>query len=267
MNISSSPPVGVIEQNFSQNSAFIMLFERAVNHMIKDPGQIIGAVLFPLVFFLLFSLIMSRVMQVNNFDYDQMLPAGIVIQAMIFTAMSSASVIATDYESGLYERFNTMPFNPMLPSLARVGADLIRGLLVILIITILAISNGMIFSAGIQGVILYFVFPLLFLFVISLAMGLIGHLQKDVRKSSAITSVIYLPLIMISTAFTPISSFPQSMQQWVSMSPVTQVIDVMRMAVIGNINFTDIVICIVVLSLLAAFFMYTTRWVIQRQSL
>ncbi len=247
-------------------SAGRILFGRVYKLMRRDPGQIVGAIVFPLIFFGLFTLIMGRVMAAQGFNYAQQLPAAIIIQAMLFTAMASASAIAADHMSGLYARLRTLPIDRSAPIMARVAGDLIRGSLAVAIIFTVALMQGLDFKAGWIWIPLFFVMPLLFLTVVSIGMGLIGHWLKNTDSASAMASILYLMLLMLSTAFAPVHLFPAWLRPLVGNSPVTQVIEIMRGSQIGQANTGDLLATLVTLSVLWLVFLRLNIFLLARDN-
>jgi ABC-2 type transport system permease protein len=70
----------------------------------RSPTAFAGAVLFPLVFFAGFSLVLWRMLDARGIDAGQYLPPAIVVQSMMLTAISSATLLAADAASGLLTR-------------------------------------------------------------------------------------------------------------------------------------------------------------------
>ncbi|REF26467.1 ABC-2 type transport system permease protein [Xenorhabdus cabanillasii] len=209
---------------------------RIFKHLQINIGQWVSSIIFPLVFWGLFSLIMSKIMFHDGFDYTQMLPASIIIQAIIFSAMANASSIAKDHQSGLYQRFKSMPVSPISIIFSRVFGDMIKGIVAIIVFTFIGWVSGMHFYSGWCSILLFTLIPLLFLITVNLGMGIIGHWLKIQEHTSAIVSMIYAPLMMISTAFAPLKSFPEWIQPIVYYSPVTSVLSVMRSALNGEFS-------------------------------
>lgn len=206
----------------------LVLGARAVTRSARNPGSIMGAVLFPLLFFALFLVVMERVMESRGFDYRQLLPSTIVAQAMLFSGMSSAYYIADDCRAGVLGRFRSLPIHRAAPLVGRSLADLARATVSIVVVVIVSLALGMRFERGLLSVVGFVVVALLFALAVSLGMGLIGYAASSPEAATSIASVPYLPLLMLSSGFAPVDDFPSWLQPVVRWQPVTAVIDAMR---------------------------------------
>ncbi len=205
-----------------------LLGARSVRGSSRNPASILGAIIFPLLFFALFNIVMRRIMAANDFDYVQLLPSAIVVQATLFAAMSSAYYIANDRLTGFTARLRSMPIHPTAALFGRAFADSARGLISIAAVLIVGVATGMRFEAGLGWLPVYVLVAVLFLIGAALTLGLIGYLAPSPEGASAIASIPYLPLLMLSSGFAPVEDFPSWLQPFVEWQPVTVTIDALR---------------------------------------
>ncbi|MEM7273796.1 MAG: ABC transporter permease [Actinomycetota bacterium] len=205
-----------------------VLGSRAVTRSLRNPATVMSAIIFPLLFFFLFFVVLERVMESRGFSYRQLLPPTIVIQAMLFSGMSSAYYIADDRQSGVTARFRSLPIHRAAPVIGRSLADLIRAFISMVVVIIAGLVVGMRFERGVAGLLGFVVVALLFALAISLGMGLLGYLAPSAQAASSIASIPYLPLLMLSTGFAPLEDFPGWLQPIVKWQPVTAAIDALR---------------------------------------
>ncbi|MEM9131655.1 MAG: ABC transporter permease [Actinomycetota bacterium] len=206
----------------------LVLGSRAMTRSSRNPGSIAGAIVFPLLFFGLFQVVMGRIMDAQGFDYWQLLPSTIVVQAMLFTGMSSAYYVADDKLTGITGRLRSLPINRAAPMMGRAIGDLARALVSMTVVLIAGLLGGMRFERGIGGFLGFVGIALLFAIAVSLGMGLIGYVAKSAVGATSIASIPYLPLLMLSSGFAPVENFPGWMQPVVSRQPVTATIDALR---------------------------------------
>ena len=206
----------------------LVLGGRAMVRSARNPGTILGAVLFPVLFFALFNLVLRRIMEARGFDYAQLLPPTIVVQAMFFTAMSSSYYVADDRRSGIIARFRSLPIHRSAPLIGRSVGDLSRATVSALIITGLGLATGMRFERGWVLALAYLGLTLLFALAVSLGMGLIGYSAPTPEAAASIASTPYLPLIMLSSGFAPVEDFPDWLEPVVRYQPVSATIDALR---------------------------------------
>jgi ABC transporter DrrB family efflux protein len=205
-----------------------LLGARSILRSRRNPATILGAVVFPLLFFTLFNVVMRKVMQAQGFDYVQLLPPTIVVQAMIFCGMSSAYYVADDRLSGFSARLRSMPLHRAAPILGRAIGDLGRAVLSLAVVVTVGVVTGMRFDRGVLGLVGFVALALGFALAVSLAMGLLGYIASTPDAAASMASIPYLPLLMLSSGFVSVENFPSWLQPIVEWQPVTCVIDALR---------------------------------------
>lgn len=201
---------------------------RATLTWIRNPASIMGAIVFPLVFFLLFNLVMRKIMTARGFDYAQLLPSTVVVQAMFFTAMSSAYYVAADRLSGMAQRLRSLPIRRSSPIVARSLGDVGRGAISVVVLVVVGVATGMRFRVGVGAMLGFVVVALVFAAVAALGMGLIGYRAGSAEAAASLAAIPYLPLLMLSNGFAPVGDFPRWLQSAVEHQPVTRTIDLLR---------------------------------------
>ncbi len=207
---------------------------RAIALWTRNPASMASALIFPIVFFTLFNLVARRMMTARGFDYAQLLPATVVVQAMFFTAMSAAYWVASDRLTGMTPRLSSMPVHRAAPMLARSVSEMTRGVISVVVLLIVGVIAGMRFQVGIQGALGFVAVALVFVAVTSMGMGLIGAMGSTPEAASSLASVPYLPLLMLSNGFVPVEDFPGWLQGFARHQPVTRTIDLMWALIDGG---------------------------------
>lgn len=205
-----------------------LLGRRAIERSRRNPASILGAILFPLLFFALFNIVLRRVMEARGFDYVQLLPPTIIVQAMLFAGMSSAYYVADDRLTGITERFSSLPIGRAAPAIGRSIGDLARAAASLAVLLVVGVVTGMRFDAGLAWLPAFIGLSLLFALAVSLGMGLIGLIASSPQGAVSIASIPYLPLLMLSSGFAPVEDFPAWLEPFVRNQPVTVVIDALR---------------------------------------
>ncbi|MEM8902927.1 MAG: ABC transporter permease [Actinomycetota bacterium] len=216
-----------------------LLGQRAIERSRRNPASVLGAVVFPLLFFALFNVVLRRVMDAQGFDYVQLLPPTIVVQAMLFAGMSSAYYVADDRLSGITERFASLPIGRAAPAIGRALGDLARAAVSLVVVIGVGVAAGMRFDAGLVWIPLFVLVALLFSLAVALGMGLLGLSASSPEAAVSLATIPYLPLLMLSSGFAPIENFPDWLEPIVRNQPVTVTIDALRaLAGDGDISST-----------------------------
>lgn len=194
----------------------------------RHPQSVASAVIAPIVFLLGFSAVMSRTMDAQGVDYAQFLPPAIVVQAMLFAAIGSGFMLATDTFTGVLRRMRTLPIPGGSVLMARTVADGVRGVISLAAVVLVAHVLGFRFEAGVLPAIGFVVVAVVFCMVTAAGCGTIGLAKGDPEATAAVLMLPYLVLLMISTAFVPAESFPSWLEPIVEWSPVSAAVDTLR---------------------------------------
>lgn len=223
-----APPAGAGRRRPNPATGTGPLLRRNLVLYLRSPASIAGALVFPCVFFLGFFGVLSEVMDAQGIDYAQYLPPAVVVQALFFTAMSSAFYLADERTSGMLARLKALPIGRLAPVGARVGADGCRAVASIVVLLVLGTLVGFRFEAGVAAAIGFVALALLFELAVSAGCAVVGLRVSSAAAAASLLTLPYLPLLMLSSAFVPVRAFPGWLQPVVEHSPVTATVDALR---------------------------------------
>jgi len=216
------------------------LYRRAIIRMTRAPAQLYFSLIQPLVWFLLFGQLFSRLTSFaggrSNFGTDNyetfFLPA-IIIQMILFGATSSALGIINDDQTGYLNKLRVTPINRFSILFGSLLADLTRMLVQVVVLTVI----GLIFGVRIAHYWYFLTFGVVIVVFFGLMMGGIGlYIGLSTRSTQAtflIINFLTLPLLFTSSAQLPISLLPDWMQVVAHVNPLTYAIDSLRAIVVG----------------------------------
>lgn len=213
---------------------------RNVLRLRRNPASLVGAVVTPTVFFLGFFVVMRKVLEAQGIDYEQFLPPAIVVQAMIFVAMSSAYFVADDRSRGMADRLRSLPMGPGVVLAARIGADMGRAVISLAVVVALGLAIGFRFEAGPLPALAFVALALGFAAALALAFGFIALTAANPESAVQSLSLPYIFLFMLSVAFVPAESFPGWLEPVVREQPVSRVIEALRALSTGGPTATDL---------------------------
>src|SRR5262245_25426627 len=88
-----------------------------------QPWRIVGELLFPIMFVLLFGYVFGSAMVVpGGGDYREFLMPGLFVMTMAFGIGNTMTVVAADVERGVMDRFRSMPISRMAVVAGRCSA-------------------------------------------------------------------------------------------------------------------------------------------------
>lgn len=213
---------------------------RHLIYLSRTPEVMASVVLFPIIFLSGFLLTFQRLMANQGIDYVQYLLPIITLQAIFFTAMSSAVTIASDIKTGMLQRCRVMPISRIAVLGGLVVAYLVRAVISTAILLIFAHLYGFRFQAGILAIIGFF--ALIILFTTTCVTGY-AVLALSIRKPDLVqllAVIPYTPLLLLSTGFSPAENFPHWLQLFVRFQPVSCTAKALRALINGTELFSPL---------------------------
>ncbi|NMN96343.1 ABC transporter permease [Antrihabitans stalactiti] len=214
---------------------WLALTSRILRIMAK--GELIVALIVPLVFALSFYLPLKYIMQARDVvdNYAQFVMPIIVLQSMGFTAMSAAQRAAFEALTGLNTRMQSMPVALLAPLAARMASAFVRSLFAM----IAAIGWGYLIGfrfAAVDQAIYFMAFVMAVGTVLALGADAIGTLTESPEAVSQAITLPYLILGMLSSGFTPVSEFPDWIEPFVRNQPISHFSYVLRDLSAGGVS-------------------------------
>ncbi|WP_244976014.1 antibiotic transporter [Nocardia huaxiensis] len=194
-------------------------------------GEILTAILAPATFTISFYIPLNRVMTFSGTgfsSYAQFMAPIVILQAAAFTAISAAFRAATDMVSGLDRRFDAMPMHPLVPTAARMSANIFRAAVAMVSALISAHVIGFRFYGGWAHTLGFVGLGMLIAFAFNLGADVIGTVTKSPEATTQMLVLPPLILGMLSTGLSPVKQFPQWVQPFVRNQPVSQFADGLR---------------------------------------
>ena len=204
-----------------------LLTGRSLRHITRSPDTIITTVITPIAIMLLFVYVFGGAIDTGSDSYvDYMLPGILLITIASGVAYTSYRLF-TDMQSGIFERFQTMPIARSSVLWAHVLTSLVANLISVVVVVGVALLMGFRSEAGVlvwlavAGILILFTLALTWLAVIA------GLSAKTVDGAGAFAyPLIFLPFI--SSAFVPTDTMPSPVRAFAENQPVTSVVNAIR---------------------------------------
>jgi ABC transporter DrrB family efflux protein len=201
----------------------------------RVPRLLVFTLIQPVVFVLLFRYVFGGAIKVpGSISYVDYLMPGIFVQTVVFGATNTAIGLATDVQSGLLERFRSLPMARSAVLTGRTFADLARNVLVVALMSAVGFAvgfhvhtNAALFLAGILLV-------LLFSYVFSWIFATVGLAIGDPETAQAASFPVLVPLVFASSAFVPVSTMPSWLQPFAEHQPVSATASAARALMLGG---------------------------------
>ncbi|MGE2713821.1 ABC transporter permease [Mycolicibacterium litorale] len=215
-------------------NALAALTERVVISTVRDL-DLLFAILAPVVTFIGLTFILRNVIDTGGMSYPQYVLPAIVIQAMVFSSMTTADRAARDQASGFGVRLRTMPMSAAVPLMARMLYCLLRGILGLVASLAVAYLFGFRMTGGWLYAVVFVAISLVLTIALSLGADATGTRLSHMEASSQVLLFPQLMLVLLSTGLAPLDSFPGWVQPFVQYQPVSQVAETLRGLSTGHV--------------------------------
>ena len=205
----------------------MVLLGRSLRHIARSPDTIITTAIMPIAFMLLFVYVFGGAIQTGSDSYVNYLLPGILLITIASGISYTAYRLFLDMQSGIFERFQSMPIARPAVLWAHVLTSLVANLISLVVVVVVALVMG--FRTGtnvlgwlaVAGILILFTLALTWLAVIP------GLTAKTVDGASAFSyPLVFLPFI--SSAFVPTESMPGPVRAFAENQPVTSIVNTIR---------------------------------------
>ena len=214
-------------------TAFGLLTGRLLRNGWLD---LVFAALVPVSTLIGLTFMLGGVIATGDMSYVQYILPAVVVQAMLFGALTTTDRAAGDKASGLGSRMRTLPISPYAPLLARMAYCLIRGLLALVASVLAAYLLGFQLTTGIGHAAAFIALALTLTLAVSFGADATGSKAGRAEVASQLLLIPQLFLVMLSTGLAPVEAFPTWLHSFVRYQPVSLITDALRGFTSGHID-------------------------------
>jgi ABC-2 type transport system permease protein len=204
-----------------------VMLGRSLRHVTRSMDTIITVTIMPIAFMLLFVYVFGGAIKAGAGHYVNYLMPGILLIAIASGIAYTAFRLFTDLQSGIFERFHSMPIARSSVLWGHVLTSLVANMISVVVIVLVGLLIGFRSSAGVlawlavAGILILFTLTLTWIAVIA------GLSAKSADGAGAFSyPIIFLPFI--SSAFVPTASMPGPVRAFAENQPVTSIVNTIR---------------------------------------
>jgi ABC-2 type transport system permease protein len=204
-----------------------VLLGRSLRHITRSLDTIITTTLMPIAFLLLFVYVFGGAISAGSASYVNYLLPGILVITIASGISYTAFRLFLDVQSGIFERFQSMPIARPSVLWAHVLTSLVANAISLVIVVLVALPMGFRSAAGVLAWLAVAGILLLF----TLALTWIAVIPGLTATSADGASAFAYPLILlpfISSAFVPTDTMPAPVRAFAEHQPVTSIVDAIR---------------------------------------
>jgi ABC-2 type transport system permease protein len=195
---------------------------RTLARIITTPEQVLNVTVQPLVFVLLFSYVFNgAILLPVHGSYRDYLIAGIVAVNMGGTAQGAAIGLAVDLQSGLIDRFRSLPMSRATVIVGRTLADLVLTLIAAAVTVAGGLAVGWRVHTTPAHVLAAIGLGVLFAYSAAWAGACSGILARGPESAQVVGLIVIMPLSLISNAFISTARMPAVLREIADWNPIS----------------------------------------------
>ncbi|AVK60353.1 GntR family transcriptional regulator [Lactobacillus sp. CBA3605] len=195
---------------------------------IHNPDRFMDVIVQPIMFMLMFGYLFGGAIAGGVKAYLPTIVPGILIQTMLSAASGSGAQIREDLDSGVFDRFKSLPMAHIAPLAGQLFADSLR----LLIAAMTSLATGYVMgwrpTVGLGWVMVIGLLAIFSGWALSWLFALLGLLAKSAGAVQSVSLMTMLVLSFMSNAFVPLHSLTKPLQVIARLNPVTYVITAIR---------------------------------------
>src|SRR5688572_18465622 len=204
-----------------------VLTGRTLRHVTRSLDTIITTAITPIAIMLLFVYVFGGAIDTGTVSYVNYMLPGILLITIASGISYTAFRLFGDLQSGIFERFQSMPIARSGVLWAHVLTSMVANVIALVVVVGVALLMGFRSSAGmlvwlaVAGILILFTLALTWMAVIP------GLTAKSVDGAAAFAyPLIFLPFI--SSAFVPTDTMPGPVRAFAENQPVTSIVNTIR---------------------------------------
>ncbi|MFC9329161.1 ABC transporter permease [Kitasatospora sp. NPDC057015] len=204
------------------------LTRRNLMRIKADPESMFDAVLMPIIFTVLFVYVFGGAISGNQDAYKQYMIPGLLGQTGITLAMAVGTGLNSDFQTGVMDRFRTLPIGRSAVLVSKIAAETCRALLSFTILIVFALILGFQVKTGPLEVLAAIGLSLLFGMSMVWISMLLGMALRSAQAVQGVAMLVIMPLQFGSSIFAPTDSMPGWLQSFTDYNPLSALADACR---------------------------------------
>ena len=204
-----------------------ILLGRSLKHVTRSVDTIITTAIMPVAIMLLFVYVFGGAINTGSDSYVTYLLPGILLITIASGVSYTAFRLFLDMQSGIFERFQSLPIARSGVLWAHVLTSLVAIFVSLVLVVLVAVLMGFRSAAGVPAWLA--VAGILFLFTLALTwIAVIAGLSAKSGEGAGAFAYLLIFLPFISSAFVPTDTMPGPVRAFAENQPVTSIVNAIR---------------------------------------
>jgi ABC-2 type transport system permease protein/oleandomycin transport system permease protein len=195
--------------------------KRNLLRIARTPMMLLVSAVQPALLLVLFRYVLGGAIQIPGGSYVNYVVPAIFVEAVLIGGMTTSIGLAQDLQSGIIDRFRSLPMARSAVLAGRTLADLSRSVFSITIMVGLGLLVGFRFHADTLSILAGLLLILLFGYAFSWVYACIGLATKDPETAQIAGILPFFVLMFASNAVVPVASMPGWLQPFARNQPLS----------------------------------------------
>ncbi|MFH9015107.1 ABC transporter permease [Streptomyces sp. NPDC017943] len=213
------------------------LIRRNLLWIRKDPESMADALLMPVIFTLLFVFVfggsIGQALGGGQERYVQYVIPGMIAMMSMTLSQGVGTGFSQDFNSGVMDRFRSMPIGRGSVLFAKISVELLRMLFATAVLMVVAVAVGFEITDW-PGLLASVALSTAFASSIMWVFLTLGVMLKNAQSVQAMGFLVLFPLQFGSSIFAPTTSMPGWLQAFTDYNPLSTLADAARGLMIGG---------------------------------
>ncbi len=208
--------------------------KRNLLRIARTPQLMFMSIVQPTIILLLFRYVLGGAIKTPGVNYvDYVVPA-IFLEAVLIGGMTTALALAQDVQSGMIDRFRSLPMARSAFLAGRTLADICRSALALAFMIGLGLAVGFRFHNGVGECLAGVALVVAFGYAFSWVYAAVGLAVKDPQTAQMAAILPMFILFFASSALVPVSTMPGWLQAFARNQPASVTIEAVRSLLEGG---------------------------------
>jgi oleandomycin transport system permease protein len=191
-------------------------------------GRLIYPLLQPVLILVLFVSVLENLASVSGGPYRQFLIPGIMIENVVLTAPITGLALVRDADTGLADRFRSLPMSRSAVLVGRLLSDAVVFLVQALVMIAFSYLLGFRVHTGLPGLVGIVAVAVAFGIALGVTCAWLALLIRDVETAERALFFPFIPLAFVSSAYAPVDRLAGWLQPLARVNPVSSAVAVLR---------------------------------------
>jgi ABC-2 type transport system ATP-binding protein len=207
----------------------VAVTSRSLRRLLRTPQLLFFALVQPVIFVVgLLPMFGELVEQQSGDDYLQFLLSGVLVMSTVLSAGSTGVALAEDLQTGVVDRFRSLPMARHALLVGRTLADLLRNAASMVVVLLVGFAMGFRFQNGVLPGLAALGLILLFGYALSWVFAAVGLAVRDVQTAQFIGFAPVLPLVFLSGVWIPVEAMAAGLQGFATHQPINVTLEAVR---------------------------------------